>query len=76
MLAWTNWLFHFCLLDCSVRIQGGNHCCYFPFILNGELRTSCLMTPRPRGDFGKRHAWCSMKYDYDKEPIWKYCQGT
>ena len=68
--------FIFWFLDCSVRIQGGNHCCYFPFILNGELQTSCLTTRRPRGDTARHRAWCSMTYDFDKKPIWKYCQGT
>lgn len=59
-----------------MRILGGHHCCYFPFIFNGELQTACLKTPRPRGDFSRKAAWCSMKYDFDNEPIWKYCMGT
>ncbi|KAL9951279.1 hypothetical protein ACROYT_G043917 [Oculina patagonica] len=59
--------------DCSVRIHGGNHCCHLPFIFNGELQTSCLKTPRPKGDFSRHASWCSMYYDFDKKPIWKYC---
>ncbi|KAJ7378595.1 72 kDa type IV collagenase [Desmophyllum pertusum] len=59
--------------DCSVRIMGGHHCCYFPFLYNGVLQTSCLQTPRPRGDFIRHKRWCSMYPDFDKKGVWKYC---
>ena len=58
-----------------MRIHGGHHCCYLPFLFNGELQTSCLKTPRPIGDFRPRESWCSMHYDFDRNKKWKYCIG-
>lgn len=58
-------------IGCYTPTYGGNSngaYCMFPFLLLGQLYTTCMFT-------GRDNLWCATTSSYDQDSLWGYCNG-